>query len=158
MNMILCMEKANYERLMKGFEVLGYESELTLDETQSLAEVHVKDMPYKFSIYLKDGIDQVARIDLTTNGKIDFEVFQKWTQDSERAIYYYYAQTNPLCSRCQSNLKDIGIYKIERSTFYANPSHPTVTFEPSSEPIRSHYHCTKCHQSLDENVVKLLNL
>lgn len=155
--MVLSLCKEKYERLMNGFKFMGYQPTLKFSEKKKIAEIHVEGLPFKFAIQEEEGQpDKIAQAIVQTEEQLDPNTYQKHYQTAQRAVYYYQLQNNPFCPRCNASLIKKGVYQLTRRDYHFSRNEKTLIFSPANEASFTHYHCSTCHQPLDEAYSTLL--
>lgn len=155
MSLSLCKEK--YEQLMKSFKVMGFEPTLKFSEKKGIAEVYVENLPFKFSIQEEPNQpDKVTQAIIQTEEQLDPTTYQHYYQVAQRAVYYYQLQNNPTCLRCGASLIEKGTYQLARRDYHFSRKEKSLIFSPAKEYGFIHYHCSTCHQPLDETYSALL--
>ena len=154
--MVLSLNREKYERLMNGFKFMGYNPTLKLSEKKNIAEIYVDELPFKFSIQEEDGQPDKIVSQLVKEVEMDPATYQKTYQVGQRAVRYYQLQNNPWCPRCNASLIEKGVYQLARLDYQFNRQDKSLIFSPAIEPTFVHYHCSTCHQPLDEAYTSLL--
>ena len=154
--MVLSLNREKYERLMNGFKIMGYNPTLKFSEKKNIAEIYVNELSLKFIINEENGQPDKILSQLVAETEIDPITYNKNYQIGQRAIRYYQFQNHPWCPRCNASLIEKGVYQLTRLDYQFNRQDKSLIFSPAIEPAFIHYHCSTCHQPLDEAYTSLL--